>query len=589
MAPFATQHEDDSNAASILLQHVPEHERGNLFTSLLERLRPDDGAGLELTASLVMQHSNLGVQRRLLSFMDQVIRSGQSQCVVLASLSHPDLCLRLSTIAVDILCEAKSLGGGTADVTVLNYLRFLQSTISHLPFGTVHPNLFRACLALLGAANQEICFAANTIISNILSSKNQESVKGILLPSRPDVWESIQNLIASASKLHVLLGYSLWLRWILGLGKELQTDFNTDKYWQLILRGLRHGDTERRKVCLHVLKSSIATEAAAVSQEVRELNIRYCTVFETIVLGRYMNQIYECEKDLQLLAMDDRLQPQWLYTLLASALDCHMQESTRKFIGNWVMQSGLRPNPELLGFFRHDFMPWATQGQLFVATLRKQGDKLRCEHGDRLASFIGSLLQHSQEPERLVDTIMEMMRTKRNSMFAYAIVYLLEGLGEILPSERIENFIDVNRLPEVARDFVSSKTWKADIPEWKQQQASRREVLEQEAIEKCRSFDGELQALQDIWSDLDYLEYPKRLLILVPGVLMEPRLVQRASKEPSLATDIAEKLRTLQGVAETKTFLFFPIGLIATNGPDEHTKCGRIAKSRYRRVRGVGS
>ena len=99
----------------------------------------------------------------------------------------------------------------------------------------------------------------------------------------------------------------------------------------------------------------LANDAGVLSKhESREFE-RYCTVFETIVLGRYINQIQECEGDLDSLVSQSRLEPRWLYTLLASALDGRMQDSNKKFIGNWIMRSVLTPSEELNRFFSETF------------------------------------------------------------------------------------------------------------------------------------------------------------------------------------------------------------------------------------------
>jgi len=366
---------------------------------------------------------------------------------------------------------------------------------------------------------------------------------------------------------------------------------------------------------------------------------RYCTVFETILLSRYINQVIECENDLALLASSASLVPsEWLYTLLIPALGPKIQDSNRKFLGNWIMRSRFKPNrmrgqgaQQFVAFFRQAFLPWAVQGQLFTASLRKRDGAMRSEHGEQLADYLAHLLtSHTLEDQTsslLVGSVLELVDGKKSGSFAYAKVYLLEGLARgfegsecvvFTPSqlEIIVKLASWTNLPEVARDYVLSRCLKlcgestlrsaepiknsavleatrrwhdlqqkcieskehtrarVPISSW-QVEMSNRESLEQRSVEKIEylcsvlsskgppEVSGEvvLTKLQDLWNDVEYLEYPKRLLVPLPSLTFHPTLIRLALSSGELRRIIIDMAQKLQGLSATRLYMLSPLAL----------------------------
>ena len=548
--------------ASILLGYVPKAEHPDLLRSLIESVVAADQSTIDFTASLIEHCSDRDAREAFLAFIEQTIVAGSVQCAVSLSLQHHNLGIELLSRAACKLSKAKSRMevAHFDDSGVQSYLEFCKCTFSLLPDGNILARLLDASLNLLSTAKPETCMSARSFIFALLSVSDVRAIKDVLRSTSPQMWNRIRRLASSQNgKHHTLLAYSLWLRWILSdPGESLQT-IVTDEYWQLLLEGLRHGDTERRKLCLSILKLSMAADAAAVSKVVRHQFDRYCTIFETIVLSRYINQVQECESDLDILARSPNIESKWMYTLLAAAVHKQMQDSNRKFIGNWVMRSGLTISPDFQAFFQESFLPWAIQGHLFVSSLKRENGVVQCLHGGRLARFIRRLLQDTLEPSELVDIIVDTIHGKRHSLFAYATVYLLEGVGSELQNSHKEKISGLPCLPEVARDYVSMKVGPPQVPNGVTAGLSRKEAMEQDAIEKCHEFNSDTGSLDDIWSDLEYLECPKNLLMVIPNVAFSPQTIERATKEPDLALSISEKLHSLQTIAETKTYLFSPL------------------------------
>ncbi|KAK3721550.1 hypothetical protein LTR37_003106 [Vermiconidia calcicola] len=366
------------------------------------------------------------------------------------------------------------------------------------------------------------------------------------------------------------MGYSLWLRWILSVpGEHWEQILSVpgeqweqsaiDNYWQLISQGLRRGDMECRKLCLSILRLSLATDTAALSKELQQQYERYITIYETIVLGRYINQIQECESDLDRLAANSDLDPQWLFTLLASALDSSMQDSTRKFIGNWVMRSKLAFSPELLEIFQDSILPWATQGHLFVSSLEIVHDRLRCLHGELFAGYIQSLRRESPVQSRVVHIVVESIIQNRHSMFAYCTVYLLEGLEDSLDESHASRLLELPKLPEVAQDYVQLKipqTTQVNVADTK---FSKRDLLEHRVSHRMRLLceqNAGIADLEGVWNDMESIEFPKGLLMLVTHLISHPSVIRSVLGHPNSAAYLQEKTHTLQQFAGTKMYVF---------------------------------
>ncbi|KAJ9660862.1 hypothetical protein H2201_006754 [Coniosporium apollinis] len=244
--------------------------------------------------------------------------------------------------------------------------------------------------------------------------------------------------------------------------------FKNDEYWKLLQNGLRIGYSEQRKYCLSILKSSVQMLNGDVDVPHMTFQIqmkthcvlhfdKYITVFETIVLGRYMNQVEECLPDLRVLCSStSRVHPTWMKTLLEAAFQPNIQDGIRKFVGNWLMDL-LSPhqNPDRLtqegghrllitlitqtspkeNIITQSLLPWATQGSLSTSSIRSTQDNrtVYCEHGEKLSSFIGGILRRC--PDNTLRSLhLRILLTwlhdtsSDGRLFPHAIAYIIDGL-----------------------------------------------------------------------------------------------------------------------------------------------------------------
>ena len=303
--------------AGILFGCIPEAEQLGVLMSLIGSLHTGDHSGIDFVACIVVDHPSSTARQGFLAVLDQALRIGEIQSAVCLSEKYPRLGSDLVGKAIETISKAKSLAEDEqlSSLALQSYLSFIKSTVFRLPIDINRSKLFKECLDLLNAENNQVSIASKDVVFTMLSTTDDATLDGLVVPCRSQIWECIEQLTAPNSKKdESLLGYSLWLRWGLSGGGRYLNGFITDQYWEILLYGLRHGDPEKRKLCLNILKLSVAADSKIVSNTEREQYYRYCTVFETIVLGRYINQIQECRNDLDCLAADSSMPLRWLYT-----------------------------------------------------------------------------------------------------------------------------------------------------------------------------------------------------------------------------------------------------------------------------------
>jgi tRNA guanosine-2'-O-methyltransferase len=238
---------------------------------------------------------------------------------------------------------------------------------------------------------------------------------------------------------------------------------------------------------------------------------RFCTVYETIVIGRYLNQALECVQDLDHLASAETIvQKSWLFALLESALSPVTQDSMRKMLGNWLMSTDIKlfsHAEEFATLLQKSFLPWATQGPLFTGSVQGKTRDMRCAHGTRLANFLGRLLQaHLSRDDTysrrcIVTAVLTYLDTNKNKIVPVAVIYLLQGLvkglqGEstaCMEGEALELIFSMSRItgyPEVARDAMLVQCYKLS-----QLVSQDAETYEEHGTERLTASDAKLEVL----------------------------------------------------------------------------------------------
>ncbi|KAK0664148.1 putative methyltransferase TARBP1 [Lasiodiplodia hormozganensis] len=386
--------------------------------------------------------------------------------------------------------------------TVL-YLTFLKLFFWSDAACTVSVDLLQALLVLLGARSEKLAHASRDCLAAAFHSlhtgkavldETYKAVSGVFgpisIPVGEFIWSRITDLLSTPAELgYWPSAFHIWFRWFalkgdLGPSRSILTQH---QYWDFLQLGLREGFSEQRKFCLHILTASVRLAmaegkdlhpyVAGATQPGFETDFtRYCTLFETIILGRYLNQVEECMPDLQNLAWKSNIHPTWIITLLRASLRSGVQDGIRKLIGTRLLH-GLIPVPNSAsdayqGLLASAFLPWATQGFLFTASLRRHGQHVRCEHGESLNSFISQLLNNCADDESrqtFARAILSFIHERGQYFFQHALPYCLQGIidgfareGGVrtkLAVEDIPLLVKVatrSGLPEVARDFSTA-------------------------------------------------------------------------------------------------------------------------------------
>ncbi|KAK4988223.1 hypothetical protein LTR50_004049 [Elasticomyces elasticus] len=549
------------------------------------------------------------------------------------------------------------------------YLRFLKLLFLGRTAGDVWPvsdDIPTCLLNIAGAQVEALSKAAAEAVYAFLGALHDNQISVVTNTSLAGhVWQRIQILITSGTTRHRSIAYTVWLRWssLDGHHEPQEELYREDKYWSLLQLGLRDGDSEQRKCCLHILRRSLTKVAGPVNTSYMIISTEYnkkdpgnnvlqaqydkfCILFETIVFGRYLNQVEECILDLTFLATPESLvHKTWLYTLLGPALAPVGQEGIRKLLGNWVMRADIRASEgagSLMELLKVYFLPWATQGNLFTIKTRRDSAQALCEHGNRLAGFLERLLQSCARSEEsdlrrsIVSTVLSYVHDRGDALMAHAGTYLLEGLASGLKHEQapclewndVQKLIDIasrTNLPEIVRDFYVVRCWQlcqrgnvvCDLKRTSGIDRLRKrhdDILTKHAtaiegssgpshasiiqpvsllddflqelrvtryaslrgdglLAACKKLDKMLgahtnsqvdpvllyEALDAVWDEAEAQEYPRQIVLQVPGIVLHPTCAALCTTNDGLRSLVSSILVTLQTLAEGRIYAFTPL------------------------------
>lgn len=276
-----------AQTAGVLLQTIPEAQQIAIAKELIARLRSRfDDAAASVAIELVSGQGDATLQDDLLDVLKTRIESGFPDSVASLLKSFSNLSSRLLTAAADFLADPKASNDLATDPTTqssnkaeedelsnvdpdkqdptndlaLQWLRFAKQTVSTDHASEREDSLFGSALRFLNDTHKPTALAARDLVFSLLSSKTGQN-------NLDAVRNSISSLISARdAKLQQTLGYALWMR-LLASSDDVDLssiDLNDDSYWSPLLSGLRNGDAERRKMCLDILKRSVAL---AIEQE----------------------------------------------------------------------------------------------------------------------------------------------------------------------------------------------------------------------------------------------------------------------------------------------------------------------------------
>jgi len=273
-----------AQTASILLKTIPKEQQFAIARELIVNLRSNfDVPSASLAVELVADRDDSALGDELLDVLKSRIEHGSPDEVVALLASTHKLLDQLIYLAgqylerpeIHVTVEPIKVASETTDPDeqtglghveedeqdvmsspLLQWLRFTKIAIlaGHPLHRENEKHLFTSGLKFLNNANKATALAARDLVFLLISS-----------PAAQQNLEAVQTTIASLitaqdAKLHQTLGYALWMR-LLATSDVVdlsQLDLSDDSYWEPLLSGLRDGDAERRKMCLEILKRSVA-------------------------------------------------------------------------------------------------------------------------------------------------------------------------------------------------------------------------------------------------------------------------------------------------------------------------------------------
>ena len=360
--------------------------------------------------------------------------------------------------------------------TVERYLHFLKVVIdlSSHNVDSVSSVVLLYLLALFDSDVESIAVAAEEAVFTLLSSifKDRTNSAALQMASTGSIssqefsdliWNRIRetnggrsNVPARRSRLQLRLRWTaLPPPWC-----PSQEVLGQDEYWKSLQDGLRTGFSEQRKTYLYILRLSVPLleddlrlEHMYFSRITKTISLeqyeRYCAVFGTLVLTRYINQVEECLHDLDYLGSAQCLvHKSWLYALLEVAMGPLLQDSIRGFTCRWFTNltywSDSQGYNDLIKLLHNSYLPWVTQGHLYTSSLSTEGQTCVCGHGQSFAKFLTNLFANFRNnsavgtSRHIIKTVLEFMVQKDHSLFAYAGAYMLLGLVCGLQTEPLQ-------------------------------------------------------------------------------------------------------------------------------------------------------
>lgn len=327
-----------------------------------------------------------------------------------------------------------------------------------VPFLPQHQHLvIRLLLLLLATPDAEVYARVKDTLLPIIKSLPPESTPTVNSESMQSIqlmlWPSLRSLTANPQRSSG--GFMLWAVTVNSPSQLLHDRLYSDEYWKAIHKGLCVGTTDTRKYCLAILQSSLRNldrDCNVPHMQYRQSEkqlyatqyAKFAVLFETIALGRYLNQVQESLHDLtSLLGPNSKVGSRWIVALLEASLAHGMQDSIRNIMGSWTLSHSL-PVLSAAGnatnnFLINAFLSWAAVGSLYNSFTRGDSERsVECRHGENLSRFICRLVSSAEDRLGVVRSVLTFIVDQGNRMLPFARAFMLGGIVESLQQHRVE-------------------------------------------------------------------------------------------------------------------------------------------------------
>ncbi|ODV70073.1 hypothetical protein HYPBUDRAFT_132917 [Hyphopichia burtonii NRRL Y-1933] len=302
-------------------------------------------------------------------------------------------------------------------------------------------------------------------VSNLAMQCLRWEIDSIVIQNQSSkfIWDVIFNLEKSQVKLHMDHAFIVWLRYLTNDNQKLVEDsiyqheiIQLQHYWQVLQHGLVSDAHEHRKFCLSILQLSLKLIAVPVKNEIfswdpskkdeylREWS-RFSTLFEILGIDTSLHQAQGGINDLiGLILPDSLIHPSWGFGLLSTGFKAGM-DSVRKFSLNILLSipsQNLYLLKHSLPFYEQTYLPYAMMASHFAVLQSDDTNGNHCEHADRLASFIQSIISNLKTDEEFQAVVYSTLKVlvSLKDAFDPARIYVTYGILSGLKKRRVLQF-----------------------------------------------------------------------------------------------------------------------------------------------------
>ncbi|KAE9987293.1 hypothetical protein EG327_003869 [Venturia inaequalis] len=298
------------------------------------------------------------------------------------------------------------------------------------------------------------------------------------------LFTTVQRWIALRQEKPLRNALVVWTKWFSLPEKLLPTQaILCDphlKYFDVLQDALQDcvGHPALQKYVLYVLRKSMLLLEQDVHTESFDFDVeqklsylahynKYCSLFETIVIGRSVNQAEEClhqvpmfdqrcgsgEKEgleaeqssgstvgtstQQSVPIQSLVRGPWWTILFGAGLVQANSEPIRKLLAEYVFRSyyptaepGRYSANSYRLFLAQSLLPYVMQGSLFTKSIQRRGKVIVSTHGEGLAQLCANLYESKETSETCGGTILKYLVGNCNTLNPHATCYILQGLDE---------------------------------------------------------------------------------------------------------------------------------------------------------------
>ncbi|KAK6333396.1 hypothetical protein TWF718_011209 [Orbilia javanica] len=326
--------------------------------------------------------------------------------------------------------------------------------------------LMRMCVSSTYIYDQSIILLSVRLLRRINSIHNYFLNRNLLENQSPldaEIFKHLEVLLRSGHKIQVNAGYHLWVGLLDSHNErfDLNSIIQSESYWDYILNGLDETSGEIKKICLHILWSTLQQlpsdlDLRNFKWDYKNRNSQlefwktYMTFTEMLALDNSVNQLRLASSELETLIQQAHtmgIPNIWILILLsqgfqnssAGDMSLRLSEFVLRLDLNslwWTKSECAAPDRSPLDFFRKTLFPQVFKTPNFNVSVLAQDV---CEHGNAITSFVQKILTISRDSNEnfqnlvgsLLETVFDQLGQANAGQF-----YALKGILDTIRNQK---------------------------------------------------------------------------------------------------------------------------------------------------------